>query len=57
MANQLSLQSRIKMRDGREIPMVGFGTYEMDGKEAYSAVIAALEAGYRHIVSIPMNSE
>lgn len=39
------------MRDGREIPVVGFGTYEMEGKQAYDAVKAALETGYRHIDS------
>ncbi|KAH8833232.1 Aldo/keto reductase [Flagelloscypha sp. PMI_526] len=47
----LSLTSTIKLRDGNEIPIVGFGTYELDGQDAYNAVTAALEAGYRHIDS------
>ncbi|EPT05606.1 hypothetical protein FOMPIDRAFT_124533 [Fomitopsis schrenkii] len=47
----LTLHSKKKLQDGNEIPMMGFGTYEMDGKEAYDAVKHALEAGYRHIDS------
>ncbi|KAJ7503534.1 Aldo/keto reductase [Mycena galericulata] len=47
----LDLQSNLRLNDGKEIPMLGFGTYEMDGKEAYNAVTWALEAGYRHIDS------
>lgn len=31
--------------------MLGFGTYELVGKDAYKAVTWALEAGYRHIDS------
>ncbi|KAF9815819.1 hypothetical protein IEO21_04331 [Rhodonia placenta] len=30
---------------------MGFGTYEMDGRQAYEAVRYALEVGYRHIDS------
>ncbi|KAJ7173951.1 Aldo/keto reductase [Mycena crocata] len=47
----LNLQSTLKLNDGNEIPLLGFGTYEMEGKEAYNAVTWALEAGYRHIDS------
>ncbi|TFK50208.1 Aldo/keto reductase [Heliocybe sulcata] len=47
----LDLQSRLKLRDGNEIPILGFGTYELDGRDAYNAVKWALEAGYRHIDS------
>ncbi|KAL7279162.1 hypothetical protein ACG7TL_007002 [Trametes sanguinea] len=47
----LTAQSKLKLRDGNEIPIMGFGTYEMEGKEAYNAVRWALEAGYRHIDS------
>lgn len=32
-----------------EMPWLGLGTYLMHGDEAYRAVTAALEAGYRHI--------
>ncbi|CAL1716122.1 unnamed protein product [Somion occarium] len=47
----LSLQSTVKLRDGNTIPIMGFGTYEMEGKTCYNAVLWALEAGYRHIDS------
>ncbi|TFY80655.1 hypothetical protein EWM64_g3358 [Hericium alpestre] len=46
-----TFQSTYKLRDGNEIPLLGFGTYELNGREAYQAVIWALEAGYRHIDS------
>ncbi|KAF5341370.1 hypothetical protein D9758_012283 [Tetrapyrgos nigripes] len=39
------------LRDGNTIPVFGFGTYELDGKDAYNTVSWALEAGYRHIDS------
>ncbi|KAJ7760625.1 Aldo/keto reductase [Mycena maculata] len=47
----LDLQSTLKLNDGNTIPILGFGTYEMSGREAYNAVTWALEAGYRHIDS------
>jgi len=47
----LTLQSKLKLRDGNEIPLLGFGTYDILGSEAYNAVTWALEAGYRHIDS------
>lgn len=38
------------LNNGTKIPIVGFGTWQSkDGDEAYNAVKAALEAGYRHI--------
>ncbi|KAF9031531.1 Aldo/keto reductase [Hymenopellis radicata] len=48
---KLSLGSKLKLRDGHEIPRLGFGTYELDGQDAYNAVMWALESGYRHIDS------
>ena len=39
-----------KLNDGRIIPMIGFGTWQIeDGEPAYNAVSEALKAGYRHI--------
>lgn len=39
-----------KLNDGRQIPVLGFGTWKAkDGEEAGQAVKTALEAGYRHI--------
>ena len=38
------------LADGTKIPCIGFGTWQSaDGDEAYSAVLAALRCGYRHI--------
>ncbi|KAF9072587.1 aldo-keto reductase [Rhodocollybia butyracea] len=51
MSNPLTLQSTTTLRDGAQIPILGFGTYELDGQDAYNAVNWALEAGYRHIDS------
>ncbi|KAG7444722.1 Aldo/keto reductase [Guyanagaster necrorhizus] len=40
-----------QLRDGNGIPILGFGTYELYGVDAYNAVTCALEIGYRHIDS------
>ncbi|KAF0334650.1 aldo/keto reductase [Pediococcus acidilactici] len=38
------------LNNGVKIPVIGFGTWQSkDGEEAYQAVKAALDAGYRHI--------
>jgi diketogulonate reductase-like aldo/keto reductase len=37
------------LSDGVSIPLVGFGTAPLKGKNAYNAVRAALDIGYRHI--------
>ncbi|KAF2723717.1 aldo/keto reductase [Polychaeton citri CBS 116435] len=42
----------VKLNDGNEIPQVALGVYKApNGKETEDAVIAALDAGYRHIDS------
>ncbi|KAI0710187.1 Aldo/keto reductase [Earliella scabrosa] len=47
----LTPNTKLKLNDGNEIPIIGLGTYEMEHKEAYNAVRWALEAGYRLIDS------
>ncbi|CDK27565.1 unnamed protein product [Kuraishia capsulata CBS 1993] len=37
------------LNTGAKIPAVGFGTFQATDEEAYSSVVAALKAGYRHI--------
>lgn len=37
------------MSNGNSIPCIGYGTYKTLEEEAYGAVIAAVNAGYRHI--------
>lgn len=46
-----TLTSRVGLQNGKDIPVLGFGTYESSTEEAYTSVKQALEAGYRHIVS------
>jgi diketogulonate reductase-like aldo/keto reductase len=46
----LTLQSRIKLNNGREIPLLGLGVWQIaNGNETTQAVTWALEAGYRHV--------
>ncbi|KAF8963147.1 NADP-dependent oxidoreductase domain-containing protein [Flammula alnicola] len=49
--NEFTLGTKVKLRDGHEIPVLGYGTYELEENEAYRGVLSALEAGYRHIDS------
>jgi diketogulonate reductase-like aldo/keto reductase len=39
----------VPLRDGGRIPLLGFGTWQLRGRQAYDATRWALEAGYRHI--------
>jgi 2,5-diketo-D-gluconate reductase A len=39
----------VTMAEGGPMPLLGFGTWQMYGREAYDAVRVALEVGYRHI--------
>lgn len=39
----------IRLNNGVEIPLVGLGTFKAKDEEVYSAVLAALKDGYRHI--------
>ena len=34
---------------GARMPLLGFGTWQLTGQDAYRSTLAALEAGYRHI--------
>ena len=45
-----SLQDTYTLNNGVKIPIVGFGTWQTrDGEVAEKSVLAALNAGYRHI--------
>jgi diketogulonate reductase-like aldo/keto reductase len=39
----------VEIAPGVSMPLLGFGTWEMRGKEAQNAVASALEVGYRHL--------
>jgi diketogulonate reductase-like aldo/keto reductase len=39
----------LTLNTGRSIPILGFGTWQLSGREAYESVRLALEVGYRHL--------
>ena len=46
----LTLTSTVTMNDGNKIPQYGFGVFDInEGDVCEQAVLAALEAGYRHL--------
>jgi 2,5-diketo-D-gluconate reductase A len=45
----MTLAPLIKLNDGYSIPQVGLGTWPLDDDQVATAVVQALEAGYRHI--------
>jgi diketogulonate reductase-like aldo/keto reductase len=50
----MSLQYDRELRDGRMIPVLGLGTWNLGGSECKYAVKRALELGYRHIDTAEM---
>jgi 2,5-diketo-D-gluconate reductase A len=44
----------VELSPGVAMPMVGFGTWQLQGQQAYNAVRDALEVGYRHIDTATM---
>lgn len=44
----------ITLNDGRSIPQLGFGTFQIPPTDTAAAVKAALEAGYRHVDTAEM---
>jgi 2,5-diketo-D-gluconate reductase A len=45
----MTLSPLIKLNDGHTIPQLGLGTWPLDDDQVATAVVHALEAGYRHI--------
>ena len=45
----LSLESKVKLNNGVDIPVLGLGTYLATSQVGYEAVRHALKIGYRHI--------
>lgn len=45
----LTLSSTLPLLGGAKIPRLGLGVWQAPGKTAFQAVLAALDAGYRHI--------
>lgn len=44
----------ITLNDGKTIPQLGFGVFQIDPSETKDAVLTALEVGYRHIDTAEM---
>jgi 2,5-diketo-D-gluconate reductase A len=45
---------RVELNDGRAIPQLGFGVFQIEPQDTARAVNQALEAGYRHIDTAEM---
>lgn len=45
----MALAPLVKLNDGYSIPQLGLGTWPLDDDQAATAVVQALEAGYRHV--------
>jgi methylglyoxal/glyoxal reductase len=46
---QVAMDRSVEVTKGVHMPRVGLGTFRLKGKAATTAVLAALESGYRHI--------
>jgi diketogulonate reductase-like aldo/keto reductase len=47
-------QPTVSVGDGQRMPLLGFGTWQLPGKQAYEPVRVALETGYRHVDTATM---
>jgi 2,5-diketo-D-gluconate reductase A len=45
----LRMTKTVNLPGGAALPLIGFGTWELQPKTAYESVRAALEIGYRHV--------
>ena len=45
----MTTSPRIDFRDGRSIPQLGYGVWQVENEVAADVVVKALEAGYRHV--------
>ena len=50
----LSIDSTLKMNNGKNIPVLGLGTWNLHGKTMENAVLWALNAGYKHFDTAAM---
>lgn len=47
-------QPTVSVGDGHQMPLLGFGTWQLPGRQAYEPVRVALETGYRHLDTATM---
>ena len=45
----MTTSPRLSFRDGRSIPQLGYGVWQVENEVAADVVVQALEAGYRHV--------
>eukprot|EP01095_Lingulamoeba_sp_RSL-Kostka_P005834 TRINITY_DN1775_c0_g1_i1.p1 TRINITY_DN1775_c0_g1~~TRINITY_DN1775_c0_g1_i1.p1 ORF type:complete len:318 (+),score=92.31 TRINITY_DN1775_c0_g1_i1:85-1038(+) len=45
----LSIYSTTTIKNGNKMPVLGFGTYCIEGNDVENSIVTALNAGYRHI--------
>ena len=50
----MSTVPSLSLNNGRTIPQVGFGVFQIEPAETVEAVTTAFEAGYRHIDTAQM---
>jgi len=43
----INLNSTVKLNNGVEMPVFGLGTWALNGRRGYQAILWALEASYR----------
>ena len=48
-SDQTFPRDTVPLNDGEQMPLLGFGTWQIKGDQARQSVIWALEAGYRHL--------
>ena len=49
MENEINFDTRVKLNNGIEMPILGLGTWQMQGGDVEKALLCALETGYRLI--------
>ena len=49
MENEINISTKVKLNNGVKMPILGLGTWQLQGKETEEAILYALEAGYRLI--------
>ena len=45
----MTISPRISFHDGRSIPQLGYGVWQVENEVAADVVVSALDAGYRHV--------
>ena len=47
--NILTINSKVNLNTGRQIPIIGYGTYQLKGQDCVNGVKSAIQHGYLHI--------